>query len=508
MILSQKLPSRLFYKNIDNQRQFILLPIYQPSDYGGVTEDPLQLPGSVTQPTGTSGYDHTEFVTTESALTHHPDDARQVPEVVTENHPTAIYPGIPKVPVTQFGAGANPDHSDFPVEMDPEEPVANTEHPANIVPATGYPSTAPGFPTTNNGYPDTGPGYPNTAPGPGVPSFDFPPRRPSFPPPPTNPGILTPDFGIVPRQPGQDPFEEFPASEPTPRQCLIRTCTQTVSGRNLAYGRALQIIQTEEYLQATDLDVIRRYKRSNLDDDTRTIIINDMLDFNSTFALDTLAKTGLAGLLFGLLYLNVNNESLPNLPGIPDTFNSVLPSRPNRPKRPGGSKKKKKKKKPEKLVRPGQVPLDQPQPGTPGGGRLPIGDDSVMQQALSLVPPGAQPVAVFPPYEKEPTYSSISVIFSESLQPKYNPYHRRYKRKKPQYNNQPKDKFGFRTLVFLVAGESCTAYVNCDSEGYKLAQPRRGFEDFDSDGPVECRAEIDPENACAQQQYNSYYSYQ
>ena len=557
---SQKLPSRLFYKNIDNQRQFILLPIYQPTEIenSATTEKPINSapdnPGSVTAPTGTSGY-NTEFLTTESAFTsqrHHPDDARQVPDVGNhqyDNAPEAIYPGLPKIPVTQFGGSGNPD---FPVEMDPEEPVGHTGYPdtgpgspgtapgyPNSAPGTpdtsfGYPNTAPGYPDNNPGYPnsefpprqpptnpgiltptgfpDTGPGspgtapgYPNTGPGypdnaPGYPHSEFPPRQP-----PTNPGILTPDFGILPEFPSV--FEEFPVSEPSPRQCLIRTCTQIVSGRNLAYGRALQIVQSEEYLEAADLDAIRRirrYKRSTLEDDTRTIVINDMLDFNSTFTLDTLAKTGLAGFLFGLLYLTGNKQSidLPGIPGIPDTFNSIIPTpRPNNRK----PRKRNKKKKPEKLVGPGQVPPDQPQPGTPGGGRLPLDtNDPVIQQALSLVPPGATPVSVFPPYAKERTFSSISVIFSEPSLPQYKPKYRRYKRRKPKYNVQ-ENKYGFKTVVFLVSGEPCIANINCDSEGYKLAQPRigqSGAEDFVSEAPVECRAEIDPNNqACLQQYY-------
>ena len=41
-------------------------------------------------------------------------------------------------------------------------------------------------------------------------------------------------------------------------QCLSRSCDQSVTGRNLMYSRALQIIQSEEYLDEADLDVIRR----------------------------------------------------------------------------------------------------------------------------------------------------------------------------------------------------------------------------------------------------------
>ncbi len=38
----------------------------------------------------------------------------------------------------------------------------------------------------------------------------------------------------------------------------LQTCDQTITGRNLGYNRALEIIQNEEYLSAADLDIIRR----------------------------------------------------------------------------------------------------------------------------------------------------------------------------------------------------------------------------------------------------------
>ena len=41
---------------------------------------------------------------------------------------------------------------------------------------------------------------------------------------------------------------------------LRQTCSQRVTGRNLRYQRALQIVQSEEYLSAVDLDDIRRYE--------------------------------------------------------------------------------------------------------------------------------------------------------------------------------------------------------------------------------------------------------
>ena len=41
---------------------------------------------------------------------------------------------------------------------------------------------------------------------------------------------------------------------------LCRRCDQIISGRNLAYSRALEIIQEEEYLDEEEFDEIR-YKR-------------------------------------------------------------------------------------------------------------------------------------------------------------------------------------------------------------------------------------------------------
>ena len=43
------------------------------------------------------------------------------------------------------------------------------------------------------------------------------------------------------------------------QQC--RRCDQIISGRNLAYSRALEIIQEEEYLDEEEFDEIR-YKRN------------------------------------------------------------------------------------------------------------------------------------------------------------------------------------------------------------------------------------------------------
>ena len=62
-----------------------------------------------------------------------------------------------------------------------------------------------------------------------------------------------------------------------------------------------------------------------------------------------------------------------------------------------------------------EAPLDQPQPGSPGGGRSPLGPIPEVQLARSLIPDGLAPVAVFPPFEPEArTYPAVGVIFSET----------------------------------------------------------------------------------------------
>lgn len=44
--------------------------------------------------------------------------------------------------------------------------------------------------------------------------------------------------------------------------CARQSCNQVISGRNLRYRRALQIVQNEAYLNAADLSILRRSKRA------------------------------------------------------------------------------------------------------------------------------------------------------------------------------------------------------------------------------------------------------
>ena len=91
---------------------------------------------------------------------------------------------------------------------------------------------------------------------------------------------LTPLLNLIPNQPinqvinqvlnqpegrplteGRPLAEFLQESRPNDRQCYKRTCDQIISGRNLLYSRALEIVQSEQYLIEADLDLIRRFKR-------------------------------------------------------------------------------------------------------------------------------------------------------------------------------------------------------------------------------------------------------
>ena len=63
----------------------------------------------------------------------------------------------------------------------------------------------------------------------------------------------------------------------------------------------------------------------------------------------------------------------------------------------------------------GSAPPGSPAPGTPGGGGVPnIQANPSASQAVSLVPFGLTPVAVFPPFDTPRTLPAIAVIFSET----------------------------------------------------------------------------------------------
>ena len=201
-------------------------------------------------------------------------------------------------------------------------------------------------------------------------------------PAPVNPAQVNPaPVNTAPNQP-LDEFLQVPQQVPN-QQCYQRQCDQIISGRNLLYSRALEIVQNEEYLTEADLNLIRRrYKRQNTptDQGSPTIPVvssptfQDFPSASESFQEDTLLVSigvGIGTVAVGALY------AIPDLP----------------------------------LVLPGSgVPPGNPQPGTPGGGGTP----NTLPQAVALVPLGLNAIAVFPPYNTPRLVPAISVIFAEN----------------------------------------------------------------------------------------------
>ena len=57
-----------------------------------------------------------------------------------------------------------------------------------------------------------------------------------------------------------------------------QSCDQTISGRNLQYSRALEIVQNEEYLSEADLDIIKRRRN---DPHLAEAVLTQIEDFDS-----------------------------------------------------------------------------------------------------------------------------------------------------------------------------------------------------------------------------------
>ena len=64
----------------------------------------------------------------------------------------------------------------------------------------------------------------------------------------------------------------------------------------------------------------------------------------------------------------------------------------------------------------GSAPVNAPHPGNLGGGSPPVPNNPTSIQALSLIPPGLVPVAIFPVWLTPRTFPAVAVIFSENPQ--------------------------------------------------------------------------------------------
>ena len=70
--------------------------------------------------------------------------------------------------------------------------------------------------------------------------------------------------------------------------CARQTCDQTITGRNLPYQRILEIIQEEEYLEAADLDLTTRRRRSKRV--KRQLVTIPILDFFNGASLEVFCQ--------------------------------------------------------------------------------------------------------------------------------------------------------------------------------------------------------------------------
>ena len=213
-----------------------------------------------------------------------------------------------------------------------------------------------------------------------------------------------------------------------------QTCDRTVTGRNFDYNSALRIIQQEDYLEDEDFDDIRLFHKQGeviqaiesfeekIADNNQLLgkrkgFLENIFDYfkedtsnNEENELDYETKLveefdknilgrekrqtgGSLGALGCPIYFNTSCFSGPGIPFVVGSVLSVgvgaLAANPP----------------------PTNVPNNAPQPGTPGGGGVPTGTESI----LALVPAGLVAVAVFPPFS--PSFrrglNSEAAIFKE-----------------------------------------------------------------------------------------------
>ena len=141
----------------------------------------------------------------------------------------------------------------------------------------------------------------------------------------------------------------------------------------------------------------------------------------------------------------------------------------------------------------------------------------MVQTAVSLVPPGLIPVAVFPPYNADykRRYPAISVIFSENPNTTrknkkgHRPFYRKTKKNCSKSNNNPCSEplYGFRTMVILVDKQSCENGASCDSisSSYNQFHKKKISEDFASDhASPKCKIIPDHTESCKINSYRYY----
>eukprot|EP00095_Tigriopus_kingsejongensis_P000441 snap_masked-scaffold492_size156171-processed-gene-0.5 protein:Tk00441 transcript:snap_masked-scaffold492_size156171-processed-gene-0.5-mRNA-1 annotation:"multispecies: ribonuclease iii" len=232
--------------------------------------------------------------------------------------------------------------------------------------------------------------------------------------------------------------------------CLEQVCDQFVTGRYLTYARALEIIQQEEYLSETDLDVLRRFRRKRSHDspsrkrnsavlsrEKRQICglfreafecLNPTPMSSNTYSSSSLTSSGplnrrrrqTCGFItalptstledctrIGVIGAGIVGTAaiVSNVPAQPLAPPQALPA-PNPARRVVNSF--------QVFPSEGVAPLGVPQPGAFGGGGVPFASNALAAEALALTPNGLLPVAIFPPFVDPRTLEAVGVIFTET----------------------------------------------------------------------------------------------
>ena len=501
-------------------------------------------------------------------------------------------------PVNNFNTPQGPQPTFFSPPETPAPSFLGTVAPS-ITPQTSFPGPINGFPTiqpTNNviptsnvdAFPAPGPAGNAFAPAPGptinvvgpAPAPTGPVVLPPVGPPPSPPAptivtvapvvnggpvsIADPTLGTDPQLNGGGTTingagtPDVTSDGGLNPECYSRTCDQFITGRDLPYARALEIVQQEEYLEEADFNIIRRKRdiENVLSRQRRqqtngpatvmeTILPTVNMDGNVTTFLDprVFVSVGLVALLGGLaltqdtqddddvIFVNPPVPTFDPTPVQDDPVTVFVVTPP-----------------------PGQVPDSEPQPGTPGGGSLPIPNTPEAQEAISLAPPGTIPVAVFPVFVAARRREAVCVTFSESDERSiaaqgFDPssgqirsasfYKRRSKRQIRRFIHRKiltpisrisrllrrgfsrRGRYGFRRDSHQYGGysnngnnnggqrenvvtverrygfrcrvsftERCVLGVTCDLQGNRIGGRRQFTEEFSSDAPSECRTEF------------------
>ncbi|TRY70447.1 hypothetical protein TCAL_05921, partial [Tigriopus californicus] len=249
------------------------------------------------------------------------------------------------------------------------------------------------------------------------------------------------------------PLVQAPQPDLSSDDCLERVCDQIITGRDLTYERALEILQDEEYLDATDFDVVRRHRRFKRRSEERkkpktlSRKTRQVCGFFNSCATNQIAQSSAASpvtttcpsssscqrkrkkrqvceLVASLPVTSANDCLVLGVAGgVASAAAIAVGVRPNAPPPPPPAPIA-----PQPVVQPlrivnaidvfpelGLAPRGVPQPGQFGGGALPFVTDGASAESLGLVPDGLVPVAIFPPFQNARTRAdAVGVIFSET----------------------------------------------------------------------------------------------